>query len=79
MIFFILNNLDLYIVIPFDYILFSLFQEIFSIQNIKKFFGIHPWIAIGVKFLGFVLFFGLLVYLCPDICDAAGPEGNEFT
>ena len=78
MIFFILNNLDLYIVIPSTIFFFCLFQGVFSIQNINKFFGIHRWIAIGVKFLGFVLFFGLLVYLCPDICYAAGPEGYDL-
>ena len=69
--FFILNNLDLYIVIPSTIFFFCLFQGVFSIQNINKFFGIQPLIAIGVKFLGFVLFFGLLVYLCPDICDGS--------
>ena len=76
--FFLLNNLDFYIVIPSTIFFFSLFQGVFTIQNINKFFGIHPWIAIGVKILGYVLFFGLLFYLCADVCDAAGPEGKDL-
>ena len=28
--------------------------------------------------MGFVLFFGLLFYLCGDVCYAAGPEGNDL-
>lgn len=76
--FFLLNNLDFYIIVTSTIFLFGLFKGVFSIQNINKFFGIHPWIAIGVKILGFVLFFGLLFYLCGDVCYAAGPEGNDL-
>lgn len=71
--FFLLNNLDFYIIVTSTIFFFCLFQGVFSIQNINKFFGIHPWIVIGVKILGFVLFFCLLFYLCADECYAAGP------
>ena len=76
------NNLDFYIIIISTMFFFALFQGVFSIQNIKKFYseaeGLHPLIPIGVKFLGFVLFFGLLFYLSIDVCYAAGLEGNDL-
>ena len=76
--FYLLNNLDFYIIVLSTIFFFCLFQGVFSIQNINKFLGIHPWIVIGVKILGFILFFGLFFYLCADVCDAAGPEGNDL-
>ena len=78
MLFSLFNNLDFYIIIISTIFFFGVFQEVFSIQNIKKFFGLHPWIPIGIKFLGFVLFFGLLFYLSIDVCYAAGLEGNDL-
>ena len=68
--FYLLNNLDFYIIVLSTIFFFCLFQGVFSIQNINKFLGIHPWIVIGVKILGFILF--------ADVCDAAGPEGNDL-
>lgn len=72
------DNLNFYIIVPSAIFFYCLFEGYLSVHNIKKFWSAYPLIRKALKYLVFILFTGLLLYLFSETFYVMAPQGNDL-